>query len=78
VTRQTDGVRTTLALLAAIACGVLAVMNLGFFLLLLITKALIMFRDSHAVMAIAIFGGNTYALGWLALQAARRVGPRTA
>ena len=78
MTRQTDGVRKGLALLATIACGVLAAMNLTFFALVLVTKATILFSGWAPIRAIVIFGANTFALGWLAVQAARHITPRHA
>jgi hypothetical protein len=78
VTGQTVGVRRALALLATIVCGVLAVGNGLFFVLVLITKAVILFSGWQPITAIVIFGANTWALGWLALQASRQVAPRRA
>jgi hypothetical protein len=71
-------VRTALALLATIACGLLAAMNLVLFAIVVITKATILFDNGRSLLPIAILGGNAFSLGWLALQASRRIAPRTA
>jgi hypothetical protein len=48
------------------------------FAIVVITKATILFDNGRSLLPIAILGGNAFSLGWLALQASRRIAPRTA
>jgi hypothetical protein len=63
--------RAALVVVGTAVLGVLTVLFAALFLVVLVTKATILFEDGTAVRAVLQLGACTFALGWATAQVSR-------